>query len=202
MKAIKYLIRTFIPAVATLAGFESFPVVALADTVNAIYNSATDVPVTASNYTATGSTVNFQLNCALETGTDLMVVKNSGLNFVNGTFDNLTNGQLVALSYGGLYHFVANYYGGSGNDLVLVWGKNRLVAWGSNGSGQLGNNTTTERHVPTAVTTDGVLAGKTIVDIASGRDHSVALCSDWPPGAATRTVLSATIPRHIASCRC
>ncbi len=43
------------------------------------------------------------------------------------------------LSYGGaIYSFVANYYGGSGNDLVLVWANNRAFAWGYNYYGQLG----------------------------------------------------------------
>ena len=120
---------------------------ASAETVNAIYNSATDVPVTANGYTATGNTVNFTLNFAPATGTDLMVVKNTGLDFIIGTFDNLAQGQTVALSYGGTtYHFVANYYGGSGNDLVLVWANNRAFAWGYNYYGQLGDNTTTNRR--------------------------------------------------------
>src|SRR5205814_8673772 len=55
-------------------------------------------------------------------GTQLMVVQNTGPGIIRGTFSNLAQGQTVALSYGGLtYHFVANYYGGNGNDLVLLW---------------------------------------------------------------------------------
>jgi alpha-tubulin suppressor-like RCC1 family protein len=156
---------------------------ASADTVNAIYNSATDVPVTTNSYTATGNTVNFTLNFAPATGTDLMVVQNTGLGFIVGRFDNLAQGQPVALSYGGVtFRFVANYYGGSGNDLVLVWASNRVFAWGYNTCGQLGNNTTTDRHLPGPVTAAGVLAGKTVVAIAaggnSGTGHTLALCSD------------------------
>src|SRR5512137_2634034 len=84
--------------------------VASAATVNAVYNSAADVPVTANGYTATGNTVNFTLNFAPATGTDLTVVKNTALSFITGTFDNLTNGQPVALNYGGTtYPYVANY---------------------------------------------------------------------------------------------
>ena len=41
-----------------------------------------------------GNTVNFTLNFAPATGTDLTVVKNTGLSFIVGTFDNLTNGRL------------------------------------------------------------------------------------------------------------
>jgi alpha-tubulin suppressor-like RCC1 family protein len=152
---------------------------ASADTVNAIYNSATDVPITANGYTATGNTVNFTLNFAPATGTDLMVVNNTGLPFINGTFDNLAQGQAVVLSYGGVtYRFVANYYGGSGNDLVLVWANHRVFAWGYNFYGQIGDNTIEARRVPVPVTTWSALAGKTVVALATGDKHSLALCSD------------------------
>jgi alpha-tubulin suppressor-like RCC1 family protein len=156
---------------------------ALAGTIDAIYNSETDVPLTASGYTATSNTVNFTLNFPPATGTDLTVVQNTGLGFINGTFDNLTNGQAVALSYSGAnYMFVANYYGGNGNDLVLVWASNRVFAWGYNHFGQLGDNTRTDRHVPVPVTATSVLAGKTVVALAAGGydtdGHSLALCSD------------------------
>lgn len=170
---------------AAIAAFVLVCTVASADTVDAMYNSAMDVPVTASGYTATGNTVTFTLNFAPATGTDLIVVQNTALPFINGTFDNLAQGQPVALSYGGgTYRFVANYYGGSGNDLVLVWANNRAFAWGQNVSGQLGDNTTTTaRLAPVPVTTPGVLAGKTVVAIAAGGSapnagHSLAVCSD------------------------
>ena len=51
-------------------------------------------------------------------------------------------------------------------------------AWGENASGQLGNNSTTASSVPVAVLRSGVLAGKTVIAVAAGNDHSVALCSD------------------------
>ncbi|MFZ2279949.1 MAG: cadherin-like beta sandwich domain-containing protein, partial [Prosthecobacter sp.] len=147
--------------------------------VNATWNSATDVPVTASSYTVTGNTVNFTLNFAPPTGTNLTVVKNTGLPFINGTFDNLAQGQAVDLSYGGVtYHFVANYYGGTGNDLVLVWAANRVFAWGQNNSGQIGDTTTTQRNIPVPVVATGVLADKTVIAVAPGSTHSLALCSD------------------------
>jgi alpha-tubulin suppressor-like RCC1 family protein len=113
--------------------------------------------------------VNFTLNYAPATGTELMVVRNTGLGFITGTFNNLAQGQRVSLSFGGIaYDFVANYYGGSGNDLVLVWATNRAFAWGSNANGQLGDNSTTQP----------VLAGKTVLTISAGSAHSLALCSD------------------------
>ncbi len=53
-----------------------------------------------------------------------------------------------------------------------------MVAWGFNVYGQLGNNSTTTSKVPVAVTTSGVLSGKSIVAISAGSLHSLALCSD------------------------
>ena len=89
MKTITNFFPASIRGTPVLAALCLAAQVASAATVNAIYNSATDVPVTASSYTATGNTVNFTLNYAPATGTELMVVKNTGLGFINGTFDNL-----------------------------------------------------------------------------------------------------------------
>jgi hypothetical protein len=150
-----------------------------AATVNATWNAASDVPVTAASYTATGSTVNFTLNFVPATGTNLTVVNNTGLPFISGAFDNLTHGQAVALSYGGVtYNYVAHYYGVTGNDLVLVWANQRVFAWGQNAYGEVGDGTTTIRKLMVPVTTSGVLAGKTITAIAAGNLVSLALCSD------------------------
>ena len=73
---------------------------------------------------------------------------------------------------------MANYYGGSGNDLVLAWADNRPFAWGANDLGNLGDNTTTNRFLPVPVTATGVLAGRTVVALAGGYYLSVALCAD------------------------
>ena len=147
--------------------------------VTVTYTSATDVAVTAASYTATGNTVNFTLSYAPTTGTNLTVVNNTGLGFISGVFDNLAQGQAVTLSFGGDdYEFVANYYGGTGNDLVLQWADTRAFAWGANFKGQLGDGSTTQSNVPGAVSTSGLLSGKTVIKLASGGQHSLALCSD------------------------
>jgi alpha-tubulin suppressor-like RCC1 family protein len=147
--------------------------------VNATWNSATDLPVTAASYAATGNTVNFTLNFAPATGTNLTVVNNTGLSFISGAFDNIVQGQAVVLSYNGVnYNYVAHYYGGTGNDLVLVWAASRVFGWGSNNSGMIGDGTTTQRNVMVPVTASGVLAGRTIISLVQGVVHSLALCSD------------------------
>jgi alpha-tubulin suppressor-like RCC1 family protein len=101
-----------------------------------------------------------------------------GTDFIGGTFGNLNQGQNVVLSYGGTnYNFVANYFGGSGNDLVLTWAQNRVFGWGRNNAGQVGDGSTVSRSAPVRVST-GVLAGKTVMSVVAGDQYSLALCSD------------------------
>ena len=52
------------------------------------------------------------------------------------------------------------------------------IAWGSNSYGQLGNGTTTNSSVPVSVNTAGVLAGKTITQVAAGYDSACAVTSE------------------------
>jgi alpha-tubulin suppressor-like RCC1 family protein len=77
----------------------------------------------------------------------------------------LSGKSIVALS-GGTYHMLALDSAG------------RVYAWGSNHFGQLGNGTTVDSNVPVAVDTLGALAGKRIIAIAAGWDHSLALSAD------------------------
>ncbi|MCB1278053.1 choice-of-anchor D domain-containing protein [Prosthecobacter sp.] len=142
------------------------------------YNSASDVPVTSNGFTASGAAT-LALNFAPVAGTSLTVVNNTGAAFISGTFSNLAQGQEVVMGYNGMvYRFVANYYGGTGNDLVLQWKNVRPVAWGDNSNGKLGDGTTIGRLTSVNVVSSGVLAGKTIVSMAAGANHSLALCSD------------------------
>ena len=78
-------------------------------------------------------------------------------------------GKTVVAIAAGYYHSLALCSDGT------------VAAWGHNGFGRLGDNTTTQRNVPVAVNTaSGVSAlfGKTVVAIAAGYHHSLALCSD------------------------
>jgi len=118
MKSRCVLARTLFAAVAVLAVSTAHT---FADVVNATYTTGAEVPVSSNGFTATGKTVNITLNFAPDSGTQLMVVQNTGPGVIIGTFSNLAQGQAVALSYRGVtYHFVAHYHGGTGNDLVLL----------------------------------------------------------------------------------
>lgn len=168
---MKTKLRLLVLLFLTLAATPAFA-------LNATWNAAADVPVTAATYTATG-TVTFALNFAPPTGTNLTVVKNTGLGFISGTFTNLAQGQAVALSFGGVsYNYVATYYGGTGNDLVLHWAEGRALAWGTNYDGRLGNGTTTSSNAPVAVDQTGVLAGRTVIAVSASDGHSLAVCVD------------------------
>ena len=145
---------------AALCGFFLAGVLHAAN-VTATFNAATDIPVTANGYTATGNTLDVTLNFAPTPGTNLTVVSNTALGFINGTFSNVANGATINLAYNGTtYPFIAWYYGGNGNDLVLLWPYTALAAWGRNDSGQLGDNSTTSRFAPSPWSKRACLQGR------------------------------------------
>jgi hypothetical protein len=94
----------------------------VAQDVAATYVADTEVPVSSDGFIAEGKTIKLALNFAPPAGTQLTVVQNTGSGIIRGPFKNLAQGQTVTLTYSGIpYYFVANYYGGDGNDLVLLW---------------------------------------------------------------------------------
>jgi len=114
--------RTYWILVVTGALFGVAASQALAEDVAATYVTGAEVAVRSNGFTAEGKTIDVTLEFAPQPGAQLMVVRNTGTGIIRGRFNNLEQGQTITLSYSGLtYHFVANYYGGNGNDLVLLW---------------------------------------------------------------------------------
>lgn len=145
-----------------------------------VFRSASDIPLKASGFATGGFPAVIRLEYAPLPGTDLTMVENSGRDFIRGRFANLAQGQKVTLTYGGTsYDFVANYYGGSGNDLVLHWADTTLAGWGAADQGQLGNPS--ERGnlpAPAGIDLGAISAGHTIFATAAGYSHSLCLFSD------------------------
>jgi hypothetical protein len=108
--------------IVTVAVLGIFVSQVAAQDVAAAYITGAEVPVRSDHFTAAEKTVNITLGFAPRPGTQLTVVRNTGPGIIRGRFKNLEQGQTITLNYSGLtYHFVANYYGGNGNDLVLLW---------------------------------------------------------------------------------
>jgi hypothetical protein len=112
----------WIPMVVAGAVFAVSGSQAVAQNISATYVTGAEIPVKSSSFAAEGKTININLEFAPSPGAQLMLVRNTGGGIIRGRFNNLAQGQTIALTYSGLvYHFVANYYGGNGNDLVLLW---------------------------------------------------------------------------------
>jgi hypothetical protein len=109
-------------ATVAVAVFGFFASQVVAQDVAATYVTGTEVAVKSNGIDVEGKTLNIALQFAPSPGTQLMVVRNTSPGIIRGRFKNLEQGQTITLNYSGLtYHFVANYYGGNGNDLVLLW---------------------------------------------------------------------------------
>jgi hypothetical protein len=94
----------------------------IAQDVAATYVTGAEVGAKSNSFEVEGKTLKIALGFAPSPGTQLTVLRNTGPGIIRGRFNNLAQGQTITLTYAGLvYHFVANYYGGNGNDLVLLW---------------------------------------------------------------------------------
>ena len=144
------------------------------------FMAAAEVPFAAGDFDTTGRSLNLTLGFAPPVGTRLTALRNTGLNPIVGEFSNLSHGQTITLSYNGTaYPFVANYFGGDGNDLTLEWASTKLAAFGSNDSGQLGiTGTAAQANRPTQVVASAPIYQKTILSVSAGQAHSLAVCAD------------------------
>lgn len=118
----KLLMRWRSAVILTAGVFAMAASQVMAQEITATFVTGVEIPVTSDNFTAEGKTINIELNFAPQPGEQLTVVRNTGPDIIRGRFNNLAQGQTITLTYAGIaYHFVANYYAGAGNDLVLLW---------------------------------------------------------------------------------
>ena len=147
--------------------------------LDATWNSANDVPLSASGYSATGQTLNASLNYAPAFDDELAVIDNTGTNLISGTFQNLGRGEVIGLPFGGTnYYFIANYFGGDGNDLVLRRIANTIIAWGAGGQGQCGASFRQSSFLGIHVTVASDTFTDPIIAVAAGGQHTLALRYD------------------------
>ena len=67
----------------------------------------------------------------------------------------------------------------AGNVFACAIASGKAYCWGQQSNGKLGNGTSTgTSQVPVAVTSSGVLSGKTLVDISAGGNFACALDTD------------------------
>ncbi len=151
-----------------------------------IFTSASDIGFTSNGFSAGGATIgDITLEYAPSPGTVLTLVRNTSPGFIAGEFGNLVQGQRVPLTFDGVtYHFVANYHGGTGNDLVLQWANLMPVLWGRQ------DYDSRDFHLPFEA-------------VAAGGSHTVALRGDgtvvaWGSGAAGRTAVPAGLGGVVA----
>ena len=100
----------------------------------------------------------------------------------NTITDSLVPIQVTSLTAG------VNAISCGGFHTLALTSDGHVWAWGTNANGQLGDNSTTDRHVPVQVTVSGGSALANIVAIAAGNYFSVALKSDgtvWAWGSGT-----------------
>ncbi|WP_018588460.1 Ig-like domain repeat protein [Salinispora arenicola] len=130
---------------------------------------AVDLPVGTTITTIAASSSSHSL-AVTSTGTMLAWGANFTGQLGDGTITNRSTPVAVDLPAGTTVTAVAT---GSGHSLAVT-STGTMLAWGGNGSGQLGDGSTTSSSTPVAV---DLPAGTTVTAVAGGAGHSLALTS-------------------------
>lgn len=136
---------------------------------------AVDVTGTLAGKTVTDISLGGNHSCALAAGTVYC--------WGAGAYGQLGNGSKVdsptpvAIDTSGALtgKAVDQVSAGDSHNCVVAAGK--AYCWGRGATGRLGDGAAADRDSPVAVTTSGVLAGKTVTGISAGGSHSCAIAS-------------------------
>jgi uncharacterized delta-60 repeat protein len=130
--------------------------------------------------TAYGSTISLTTRAPYSLG-DTNTMAAWGSNASGRLGNNSTTSSSVPVlvtQSGALSSKTVNFISAGAEHCLVLYSDGTMAAWGNNYYGQLGNNSTTESLIPVMVSESGVLSEKTVVAIAAGFQHSLALCSD------------------------
>jgi alpha-tubulin suppressor-like RCC1 family protein len=141
-----------------------------------------DVPVAVSTAgvlagkTVTALTVGYDQACVVASGQLYCWGGNYSGQLGDGTTENRF--VPVAVSTAGVLagKTVTAMSAGTGSTCVVASGQ--VYCWGRNDHGQLGDGTTTNRSVPVAVSSTGVLVGKKVTAVSVGDGHTCAVASE------------------------
>ena len=163
---------------------------------NTITNSSRPVQVTTTGTPMNGRTItqvgaggDHSLARASD-GTAYAWGHNGGGRLGDGTTNTRRVPVAVSLS-GGLAGKTITQLTGGTDFTVAVATDGRAYSWGLNTYGQLGNGNNTAASTAVAVSTNGVMSGKTVTSVTAGNTHAIALSSEgmlyaWGTNAAGR----------------
>jgi prepilin-type N-terminal cleavage/methylation domain-containing protein len=120
--------------------------------------------------------------CALDTNGVVYCWGSGGLGML-GNNSTSNSSVPVAVSTAGVLSgkVVKEMFTNEGSYICVLDTDNNLYCWGYNANGQLGNNSTTNSSVPVAVSTAGVLSGKTVKEVRLGGAQACVIASDDLP---------------------
>ena len=124
--------------------------------------------------TVTTISAGYNNTCAIASGAAYCWGSNTSGQLGNGT---TTSSNTPIASTNALLKDGATYEISAGSNHTCAIASGAAYCWGYNGSGQLGNGSTTNSNVPIAITTTGILVGKTITAISALSQHTCAIAS-------------------------
>ena len=173
-------------------------------------NSSTPTPVSTTGVLA-GKTIKqitagTEFTCAIASD-DKAYCWGSNSSGQLGNNSTINSGVPVAVNTSGVLagKTIKQISAGSSHTCAIA-SDDKAYCWGSNSSGQLGNNSTINSGVPVAVNTSGVLAGKTIKQISAGSSHTCAIASDdkaycWGSNSSgelgNNSTINSGVPTHV-----